>query len=199
MWKKILAVAVCLTMLSYPVRAGQFFGDSDPQDKPSVINYAWAGMATGTLLGAAIGGIQAVEEHQQLDSSGEANRVSNGALYGLIGGTVLGLGIGFYDLSQGQTGVGGVVLKDMNIGGGLGIVIGAAAGGITYSKTKEWSDFGKSLAWGYIGGSVLGLVIGLIEGPQLVAANPGDNKIRLVLASDSEGNPSPQLQVSHRY
>ncbi len=196
MIKRILIAVMCLGFSVNCIQAAMFFGGLDTKESPSVINYGWSGLKLGTLLGAAVGGVQAADQHERLDNSGEARRVTNGALYGLICGTVMGLGIGFYDLSQGQTGVGGIILRDMWMGGGLGLVVGAAVGGITYSKTEEGRHIGQSIAWGYIGGTIAGFAFGLVEGPQ-IASKP--SPIRVVMMPDSEGLPSPYVLYHYRF
>ncbi|MFH1378792.1 MAG: hypothetical protein ABII23_00815 [bacterium] len=198
--KTLFVTMVCMVGIGQ-IQAGSFFGGIDPQNKPSVINYGWAGLKLGALFGSAVGGVQAAEEHDRLDSSGEAKRVLNGGMYGLIGGTVLGMGIGFYDLSQGQTGVGAIILRDMWMGGGIGLVVGAAVGGITYSKTSETSDIGRSIAWGYIGGTIMGFGFGLIEGPK-IASNPYDEwktRIRFAMMPDSDMMLSPGIALQHKF
>ncbi|MBI4369875.1 MAG: hypothetical protein HY547_06575, partial [Elusimicrobia bacterium] len=164
-------------------------------------DYGWAGMITGTMLGTSVGTLQAISQKDRLDGAGESARITKGALYGLIGGTGLGIGIGFYDLSQGKTGVGGIILRDINRGGWLGLVIGAAAGAIKYIDSNEAKDLGSGLAWGYIGGSAAGLIFGFIEGPRIVSSLglEFNSRVQFALFPDSKGNPVPGLQFSRRY
>ncbi len=202
MYKKqvILLFTIMLGVVDVQAANG-FFGGIDPKSSPSVFAYGWSGMRIGTLVGAAIGGIQAMDQREKLDSSGEARRIATGAVYGLLGGTVMGLGIGFHDLSSGQTGAGAVILRDMWYGGALGLVVGAAVGGLNYSKTKEGRDIGQGIAWGYVGGTIVGFAFGIIEAPQ-IASNPLDERrtrIRLALIPDSVGMPSPGVSFQRRF
>ncbi|MBD3271270.1 MAG: hypothetical protein GF384_01880 [Elusimicrobia bacterium] len=201
MKKYIVLLGLFVSMVSQTVYAGIFLGAVDPKNSPSVFSYGWSGLRLGTLVGASIGGLQAIDQHEKLDDSGEADRIGNGAIYGLLGGTALGLGIGFYDLSQGQTGVGALILRDMWYGGALGLFVGAAIGGLTYSKTEDSKDVGSSIAWGYIGGTAVGLLFGFIESP-LIVQKPLENQdspVRLAVIPDSDMNMTPLLVYRTRF
>ncbi|MGA1870743.1 MAG: hypothetical protein ACMUJM_19585 [bacterium] len=201
MIKSCVSGIIVLLLLVGHAHAGPFFGSIDPHEEPSVFNYGWAGMKLGLLLGTAIGGVQAIDQHERLDDDEEAQRVLDGALYGVIGGTMLGLGIGFYGLSEGKTGVGGIILRDMWYGGGIGLIVGGAIGGLQYSQTNEWRHFNESLVWGYIGGTIAGFAFGLIEGPQ-IASSPYDKwrgRFRFTLAPGTEGAPSPFLTYQKKF
>jgi hypothetical protein len=165
----------------------------------SVIRCGWSGLLLGTTVGAAVGGIQAAEEHDRLDSNGETKRVVNGALYGLIGGTVLGLGLGLYDLSQGESGVAQKSLHNAWLGGGIGLIVGAAIGGINYAKTDNATDLGNGIAWGYIGGAFAGLVFGFIDGEKFASNTSSTPAFRFALIPDSRGHAAPYLSFQHTY
>jgi hypothetical protein len=86
------------------------------------------------------------------------------------------------------------------MGGSLGMVVGAAVGGITYTKTNNSRHIVQGMAWGYIGGSIAGLGFGMIEGPKLAYA-PYEKKTRVGFAMlpDSKGMPSIGISLNHRF
>ncbi|MDD5772442.1 MAG: hypothetical protein PHX78_03150 [bacterium] len=201
MINKSLVVIVIIFVLTGYARAGNdFFGTIDPKDRPSIINYGWAELQHGALLGLSIGSIRVYEGRDKLNSEGKRKRITNGALYGVIGGTALGLGIGFYDFHNDQTGFGAFLIRDMWLGGALGLAVGTAVGGISYSNTNNSRHIWQSMAWGYIGGSIAGLGFGMIEGPKLAYAPYEKNtRVGFAMLPDSKGMPSIGISLNHRF
>ncbi len=162
----LLLVGLCFNLLFLPqARAGQFFG-GEIEKKPSVIYYGKMGCLIGMLAGVSTGYLVIMDR----DDSKEENSKTGvrHMSYGAIGGTVLGLGIGLYEISRSRSGTGAVVLRDMKLGSLMGMTIGLFSGFISYSTSDDWDDVGMGVAWGNLGGILLGGVLGFIEAPRVL-------------------------------
>ncbi len=183
--KKLVVLMLALGLLSWaPLSSwgGGFWGPS-PEDEPSVLSYGMAGFGLGAVLGLSGGYLSAVKND-------EWKHLITGPAYGAIIGAGLGLTIGMFDAGKKYTGVGGIILRDMRMGSGLGIAIGLAVGTIRAVDSSEWNDLGKGIAWGSLIGAGGGLLFGIYEGPKIVksASLPSVN-ITLV-----KGNPGLILE-----
>lgn len=162
----LLLSALCFNLV-FPlqVEAGSFFG-GPIEKRPSVFYYGWRGCYIGILAGLSTGYLNILDR----DDSDKENckTLLRHVGYGAIGGTFVGLGIGTYELTQEYTGTGAVVLRDMQLGSLLGILVGFAAGLISYSESDDWDDVGRGVAWGNMGGILLGGIYGFIEAPRVL-------------------------------
>jgi len=156
----VLLALIFILSISSHSHAKLFFG-VDPSGKPSVFHYGFSGFFTGMLLGLSIGYIMKTK-------TDDSKEVGKGIAYGAIGGSAVGLGIGFYDVNNLDRAIGGVFMRDIALGGILGILVGTAAGTAKYLDTEEWEDFGKYVAWGNLIGAGCGAVVAFIEGPVIV-------------------------------
>lgn len=191
--KKIIVLVIVLSLFSISLAyaEGGFFGAS-PEGTPSIINYGWEGLTLGALLGLSAGYLHYTDSKEKKD-------ITLTTAYGALIGTAGGLILGFSDASKGKKGYGAIVLRDMHLGGNLGLVVGGIIGGIQYSSDKEWQRVPKGLAWGYLGGAVAGLAIAFYEGPKLVDYSSNRLQNNLVLMADSRGQLCPGYQVSYRF
>ncbi len=192
--KKIVLPFVLIMMVFTTTSYAEsgFFG-APPEGTPSIINYGWDGLTEGALLGVSIGYLAYL-------GGSDANKIGYDTAYGALGGMVGGLALGFSDASKGKKGYGAIVLRDMHLGGNLGLVVGGIIGALQYSSDKEWKRVPKGMAWGYLGGSLAGLAIAFYEGPKLV--DYSENKTisyNLALLTDSRNNLCPGYQINYRF
>ena len=162
-----------------PARAAEFFGP-DPHSSPSIFHYGRAGFFTGGFVGASAGYLQHL-------NSRDRNDIWRYCAYGAIAGAGLGLGLGIMDASHGRTGIGGIVLRDVGMGGGLGLLIGTAVGTIMVADSKDAKDLGRAMAWGYLIGAGAGLLFGFYEGPKIVRIAHNTLTERIYIAFNDSG------------
>lgn len=175
--KKIVAGLLLVLCYNFvfisQVEAGAFFG-GEIEKNPSVFSYGWKGCFVGMLAGLSTGYLAIVDRD---DSDEEDLKTGLRHLgYGAIGGTVLGLAVGSYELTQDYTGTGAVVLRDMQSGALMGGIMGLAGGLISYGSSNNSDDIGRGAAWGNLGGILLGGVYGFIEAPRVLGiakSSPG--------------------------
>ncbi len=195
--KKYITMVVICSFLSMVPGVQQswargFFG-APPEETPSVINYGWRGLALGSMAGLAAG------YARYADSDDNTNDILKSVAFGALSGTGFGLLVGFGDVASGKAGIGGIILRDMHLGGLLGLTVGTVWGGIKAIDDEKWETVGKGAAWGYLGGLVVGLGIAIIEGPSIVAEQrTTTTQVRhgLALFEDSRQDLCPGWQVS---
>jgi hypothetical protein len=128
----------------------------------SVVSYAMEGLGTGAGVGLAMGFVATGHEFE----SGEWKTLLYGTAIGALTGLGVGVVVGVIDASTSpnRPGVGMYIMRDMNLGLGVGIVAGGIIGALV------WLDDGraKDLLWGFAYGALIGvgagLVLGIIEG-----------------------------------
>jgi hypothetical protein len=169
--------------------SAEFFGAS-PQGTPSVLNYTWEGLKLGALSGMSIAYLD-----NPTDGKGYANTVAVGALVGMGAGVVLGV----RDASMGRKGTGAIVLRDMNLGGFIGLVAGGIVGTLDGINNNKWESVGHDTSVGYLGGVILGLGIGLYEGPIIVKNYSSAIEISPVFLADSRRLACPGVGVTARF
>ena len=191
--KKIFAVCIVFAVSALPCLGAEEFFGVQPKGEPSVINYAWDGMTLGAMLGLSAGYLQYVDGY-------DTRKFALDTAYGALAGTGVGLVLGMADVSRGSKGYGAIALKDMNLGGRLGMAVGALWGTANALKNNNWENLGKGAAWGFIGGSVAGLGIAFYEGPKIADERSGMNLIPGIgVLADSGRNLVPCAQVASRF
>ncbi|OGS17493.1 MAG: hypothetical protein A2219_05610 [Elusimicrobia bacterium RIFOXYA2_FULL_50_26] len=199
MFKKYVCSMLAVFMIAAASGVSQswargIFGDV-PEESPSVIDYAWRGLAIGTLAGLSAGYVRYADERDNTED------IARSLGYGSLAGAGVGILVGLADAASGKTGIGGIILRDMRMGGSLGLVLGTIWGGIDALGTNQWESVGKGAAWGYLGGVVLGLGIGIIEAPELVSEEAERKTLRygMSIFEDSQKNICPALSLSFPY
>jgi hypothetical protein len=192
MKKLILVLLLMFSLVSVSSAESGFFG-APPEGSPSILNYGWDGMTLGALLGLSTGYLHYLNDN-------ETKNLGINAAYGALIGTAGGLALGFSDASKGRKGYGAIVLRDMHLGGNLGLVVGAIVGGLQYSSDKEWKRVPKGMAWGYLGGAAAGLAIAFYEGPKLVDYSENSHfHYSAALLADSKNNLCPGCRINYRF
>ncbi len=190
----LLVLIFILSINSYS-HAKLFFG-ADPSGKPSIFHYGFSGFFTGMLLGLSIGYIMKTK-------TDDSKEMGKGVAYGAIGGSVVGLGIGFYDVKNPDRAIGGVFMRDIALGGILGILVGGAAGTAKYLDTDDWEDFGKYVAWGNIIGAGCGAIVAFIEGPAVIEEEEfypkGPSEFMLTWKKDDMDKAIPYVVYRRRF
>ena len=191
--KKMFAVCLVLAVTaSSRLGAEEFFG-VQPKGEPSVLNYAWDGMTLGAEIGLSAGYLQYLDGY-------DTKRLALDTAYGALAGTGVGLGLGVMDASRGKKGYGAIALRDMHLGGRLGMAVGALWGTVNSLKNSNWENLGRGAAWGFIGGSVAGLGIAFYEGPKLAEERSSMNLTPgLGLLADSGNNLVPCASFTSRF
>ena len=192
MIRKVISILCAFTIFMGAPSAcmAEFFGDA-PEGEVSVFSYGMRGLTLGMLCGLSGGYLRYKDE----DDNTKDILMSVG--YGSLVGSGVGLICGFTDLARGEKGYGAVILRDMHLGGGFGLLVGTIWGGVNAIKSEEWGDLGDGVAWGYLGGALLGLGIGIIEAPKVVAYNPNNNvRYKIALRRDSKNNTFPVIKAT---
>lgn len=195
--KKVIVLILMIMLLSVNIAFAEsgFFG-AKPEGTPSVLNYGWEGMTLGIGIGLSAGYLSSLKSDKDED-------ILLGAAYGAIAGTATGLIFGFNDAKKGEKGYGAIVLRDMHLGSNLGLAVGTAYGTIAWIKKDKAEYFGESVAWGYIAGAIVGLGIGMYEGPILTGEKSSEmNESKhlihgLTLLVDSQNTPCPGYLVAY--
>lgn len=194
MYKKIISMAIITAVCASfsTISESAIFG-KPYSNTPSVISYGWYGLLLGALGGLSAGYIRYADEKDNSDN------ILKSVGYGTLSGAGLGLIIGAVDMSSGKTGMGGIIMRDMYLGGLLGLTLGGIGGGIEAIGSKRWESVGKGAAWGYLAGIVFGITVASIEGPGLIADETSEKKhlsYKLTLKNDSRDYPYPSLNCS---
>ncbi|MFC1501078.1 hypothetical protein ACFL58_01345 [Elusimicrobiota bacterium] len=193
----IMFLASCL--IPKEVQARKFFG-ARPEGTPSILNYAMEGLWLGLGVGVTCGYL---EYRRNNNDKAPYNSAGIGALIGMG----VGMGLGFHDVGLGHKGIGAIVLRDMRMGGKLGIVAGTIYGLIRVANVENSTDEEKmdllvdNVAWGYLGGVAVGLLIGIYEGPTIADEYSKDPSMKLATGflRDSKRNAVPSLNLSYKF
>jgi|GEM_PF-3392324 len=187
----VIILSLITLFAAAPGGAIEFFG-VQPQGTPSILNYGWNGLTLGLFMGASVG-------YSSYDRSSNASDILTGAAYGSLVGVASGLILGFDDASKGRKGTGAIILRDMHLGGTLGLVVGSIFGGIRVANGNDWKQLGDGAAWGYLTGTIVGLGIALYEGPILLKNYSSDSRYRFAFLNDSRERPFPALLTTYQF
>lgn len=149
------------------------------RDDPSMLQYGFAGLGSGALIGLGGGYLFARDPDWNWDKR-DYRALGLGAGIGALSGMALGLGLGAYDLGAKKPGYGGVVLRDTLYGTGLGAVTGALGGMISAFAQDEGEHVLFGTAIGLVAGAGVGMIIGFIEAPRAVNQRYKEEKQRSV-------------------
>jgi hypothetical protein len=192
-WFIVLSLVIACFVPSSASAAG-FFGPH-PDYAPSVFTYGYRGLLTGGVTGLAAGYL--VARHDGF-SHDDWRPLVLGSGIGALSGSVLGLTLGFVDLSDDQPGMASIALRDTLYGAGFGALLGTITGGLVIIRTHDAEHLLFGAALGTVTGAGLGLVIGLIEGRRIVTSPQHRYMGSLGATRDSAGNLvwTPQVQLA---
>ena len=192
-WFYVVALTIACFLPSSASASG-FFGPH-PDYAPSVFTYGYRGLLTGSLTGLSAGYLVARQDGFEGD---DWRPLVLGAGIGALSGSVLGLTLGFVDLSDDQPGMASIALRDMLYGAGFGALLGTITGGLFIIRTHDPEHLLFGAALGTVVGTGLGLVIGLIEGRRIVTSPPHRYTGSLGTTRDAAGNLiwTPAARVS---
>jgi hypothetical protein len=177
-------VLALLCQLPNSASADGFFGPH-PDYAPSVFTYGYRGLFTGGLVGLSAGYLVARNDGFSDD---DWRPLVLGSGIGALSGSVLGLTLGFVDLSDDQPGRASIALRDTLYGAGFGALLGGITGGLVIIRTHDAEHLLFGAALGTLAGSGLGLVIGLIEGKRIVESPQHRYSASLSATRDAGGN-----------
>lgn len=126
---------------------------------PSIVAYGMDGFWTGAQIGLAAGFLTTGSEYE----SEEWRKLVFGAGVGALTGVGLGLTLGILDVGQAPPQTGGLILRDVGYGVGLGAVVGTAVGALFLIDSGEAKNLLTGAAVGTLVGAGAGLAFGLIE------------------------------------
>jgi hypothetical protein len=130
---------------------------------PSIFEYAYEGMGLGAGVGLAGGYLVARDDGWQ--KSDWKPLVYGGGIGALVGSGI-GLTLGVVDLTQSKPSRRGhIILRDMGLGAGFGFTVGAIAGGLTAISTEKVEHVLLGGAIGILSGAALGGILGIFDGP----------------------------------
>jgi hypothetical protein len=159
-----LLAVLFVTCASSRAEASGFYGPNG-RYAPSVFSYGYRGLSIGALGGLSGGYLVARRDGFARQ---DWRPLVLGVGIGALSGAALGLLLGFSDLADDRPGMGNIVLRDMDYGGGFGALVGLIAGGLAVIKTHEPEHIAFGAALGALSGIGVGLVVGLIEGRRIV-------------------------------
>jgi hypothetical protein len=125
---------------------------------PVIAENILGGAAAGTLAGFSAGALAYGMDHNY-----HSEYLINGAVYGFLGGALLGGGAATYELVINKPEPGFTLGGYMAGGTSLGALIGVVAAVIPYTRDKTPEDFTIGLGLGGVVGAVLGTTIGVID------------------------------------
>jgi MFS family permease len=139
-----------VALISLPVQA--------MENGPLVADNILGGAAAGTLAGFSAGMLA-----YGLDHNYHSEYLINGAVYGFLGGALLGGGAATYEIIVDRPDPGFALSGYMAGGTSLGALIGIVAAVIPYTRDKTPEDFTIGLGLGGVIGAVLGTTVGFID------------------------------------
>lgn len=157
-----LGFLACLWLTPNEAAAQRRGFGPNPEHAPSVFAYGFRGLGIGLPVGLSAGYLLTRDEDW---GSEDWKDLGIGTGIGSVGGAVLGLGVGFYDLYDRRPGTGMVVLRDTGYGVLLGASIGLIIGAVYWIDDGEAENVLVGGAWGTVIGAPVGTVIGFLEGP----------------------------------
>jgi hypothetical protein len=125
---------------------------------PVIADNILGGAAAGTLVGFSAGMLA-----YGLDKNYHSEYLINGAVYGFLGGALLGGGAATYEIVVNKPDPGFTLSGYMAGGTGLGALIGAVAAVIPYTRDKTPEDFTIGMGLGGVAGALLGTTVGFID------------------------------------
>jgi hypothetical protein len=165
-----------------------------------VFTYGFRGLAVGALGGTSFGYIVARDDGFESD---DWKPVVYGLGIGALSGGLIGLTLGFVDLSDDRPGMGSIALRDMLYGALLGLAAGAITGALVLIGSGEPEHILFGAAVGTLAGTLVGLVIGVIEGRRIVDSPqhryPGRLEPSFALVRGSGGAWMPVAGATLRY
>ena len=138
---------------------------------PILANNILGGAAAGTLTGLAAGTLA-----YGLDNNYNPEYLLSGAVYGFVGGALLGGGIGVYEISTQRVDTGFTVSEYLAGGTGIGALIGTVVAVIPYMRDGDPEDFTVGAGLGGLIGASLGLTFAVLD---ISAREPGGGDVLL--------------------
>jgi len=190
--RRILAIFIVLCGLTN-IAAGQEENDVKEKDAASVSTFVgttFYGVGVGASQGLSAGWVRYADRH-------EMQNVWESVGYGALGG----VGLGLTAAVLGNDGSGMKVLKDLDTAGSLGGGFGFVWGIVSALFTGDSRRIASSIAWGNLGGFVLGLGVAGYKMAKHKYADEDENEINysVRLFESSTGNDCPMVKVEKRF
>jgi MFS family permease len=125
---------------------------------PIIADNILGGAAAGTLAGLSVGTLAYGMSHNY-----HSEYLVNGAVYGFLGGAILGGGVATYEVAINQPEPGFAFSGYIAGGTSLGALIGMVGAVIPYTRDRSGEDFTIGLGLGGVVGAVLGTAVGFID------------------------------------
>lgn len=125
---------------------------------PIIANNILGGAGAGVAVGLAAGTLA-----YGLDNNRNPELLLSGAVYGFLGGAILGTGVGIYEISTGTNDTGFTVSEYVVGGTGIGALLGLVVATIPYMKDGDPEDFTIGLGLGGVIGAAFGLGFAIID------------------------------------
>jgi hypothetical protein len=134
------------------------FAGGSTEAGPLLAGNILGGAASGVLVGFATGTLV-----YGLDHNNNPQQILNGAIYGLVGGVVLGSGLAIYEINTQKPDTGYTVFNYVSAGTGLGAALGGIVAVIPFMRDGNGADFTIGLGLGGVIGATLGLVTAAVD------------------------------------
>jgi hypothetical protein len=125
---------------------------------PILANNILGGAGSGALAGFAAGMLAYGMDHNY-----HSEYLAYGAVYGFLGGALLGGGVGTYEIVMRKPDTGFTVTQYLGGGTCLGALIGFVGATIPYMRDKTPEDYTIGIGLGGVVGAALGLTIACVD------------------------------------
>ncbi len=125
---------------------------------PILANNILGGAAAGTLVGFSAGLLAYGQ-----DNNYHADYLLTGAVYGFLGGALLGGGVAMYEIGTGRSDTGFTLSEYLAGGTSIGALMGFVVATIPFMRDKDPEDFTIGIGLGGLIGASLGLVVALVD------------------------------------
>jgi hypothetical protein len=127
------------------------------------------GATAGALVGFSAGALSYGFDHNY-----NGQQILNGAVYGLVGGVILGSGLAVYEISGKKPDSGYTAFHYVSAGTGIGAALGGVIALIPFMRDGNGADFTIGLGLGGVIGATLGLVTAAVD---IESGTAGDGKL----------------------
>jgi hypothetical protein len=128
------------------------------QKGPIIAHNLIGGAGAGSLFGLAIGTMA-----YGYSGNTEPEYLLNGAVYGFLGGAVIGTGIAFYEIGTERQDSGYTFAEYLTGGTLIGAVLGGVAATIPYIKNDDPEVFTVGIGLGGVIGGTLGIIFSIVD------------------------------------
>ena len=153
---------------------------------PVIANNVLGGAASGAVIGLSTGILILALN----DKNDDYKLLLRGSIYGLIGGTITGTGIGMYEISTEKEETGFTTSTYVLGGSGIGALLGTVVAILPYLNDGKGKNFSIGMGVGSLVGASVGLGLAIVE----INSNPSDTG-KLLSGISGQVGVMPELNI----